>query len=144
MPDEDLELPAALRETTEGSPWGSGDLTPILEDLHRTLNALSATLAVRDPATLPPPHQRVKTQGGAGWFRTGGLIWHPIDRWRVIVPVEGPEQMVFVGDPFQTFPGDASAMWPNEARALGQALMAAADWATNDLWRKSFERDSDV
>jgi hypothetical protein len=113
-----------------------------LAELHRLLRDLGATLATRDPDTLPSPDQRVPPRPGSrGFYETGALLWHPIDRWRVIVPADASRD-VFVANPFETVPTDGTAFTPADARALGQALIAAADWATNDLWRRRYRLDA--
>ena len=57
-----------------------------------------------------------------------GWTWRPTDGWSVHVCREGDvHNAVYIHSPADSFPGDVSPLWPDEARALAAALATAAD-----------------
>lgn len=58
-----------------------------------------------------------------------GPVWRPLDRWTLrVVDPDDSAACVFVAHPY-LWEGDILPLAPDDARRIGMAYLAAADWA---------------
>jgi hypothetical protein len=123
---------------------GSDPELALLDQIRGLMRNLNATLALRDRDHLPEPDRHVDpaAQGARGnlygLMAHGGVEWQPTaEKWIVKVPLadDDAEHFVYVETP-RDWDGDVTPVRIGDARALGLALVAAADWASNELWRR--------
>ena len=115
-----------------------------LAAVHPSLVARLAELRHEVAGLLGDIDTRVKPKPAR--IETGnhlpGPVWQPRDRWtvRVVDPDETPAS-VFVSHP-HCFDDDIIPLDPIEARCIGMAFLAAADWADRVRAREISEEAS--
>jgi hypothetical protein len=100
---------------------------------HPTLLALLAEVRQEAAGLLSDIDTRVKpkpTRMAPADDAIPGPVWEPAKAWTVRVddPTDTTPACVFVNHP-HTWDDDVTALTSDEARTLGMAFLAAADWA---------------
>lgn len=98
-----------------------------LRQLEAEVRVLLAEIG-RHVGEPPLPDEYVSNVNGSGHAREPGWTWRPVDGWSVHVISEGPDRnAVYIHTPSCSFPSDVTPEWPEGARAIAAALLAAAD-----------------
>lgn len=112
---------------------------PDLPRLRAYLAAAIDTIDAESTVTKVPP-DRVNVPTGPD-AAMEGLVFDPVEGWHIYVPLHdanGP-RCVYLNTPSCMFRSDVVPLTSADARRLASALVAAADWNDDQLWRRRGE-----
>lgn len=119
-----------------------------MAEAHPTLIARLAELRQEAAGLLGDIDTRVRPKPDriepADERKMPGPIWEPAEKWMLrVVDPEDVTASVFVNHP-HIWDDDLFALRPGEARRIGMAFLAAADWADKVRAREIANGDSDA